>query len=235
MLPIQFKNFYTLNIVDLGYYNPDDPLLGLVHCPGLISMKTDKLIFMGVIIKEEHGNSLLGANEYYEITGSDWDYKLDNQCAFLNRSEYLFDQSLPKEHKKYFRSLLLYSRLLPNDTLVNKLLGIYQDGGLLTHTQRASIDTQLFLGSDSGGLVCNFEYLRCLDILAALGSQPGLDQSWVREMIDLCRTEETVYNDELNRRICANLQRFSHLIKPLSAKLVSVWPPEDRVLSLDWE
>ena len=70
---------------------------------------------------------------------------------------------------------------------MNKLLGIYQDGGLLTHTQRASIDTQFFLGSNSGELVSNFEYLRYLDILAALGSQPGLDQSWVRETIYLLR------------------------------------------------
>src|SRR5690349_6301888 len=201
MLPIQFKEFYTLNIVDLGYYNPDDPMLGLVYCPGLVSTNTNHPITLGIITKESNGNALWGLDEYYKMTDSDWSPAMDEQCAFLNRSEYMLDCALPKEHKNYFRALNLYRRLIPENPLVGQLFGVYWDGGTLTRTQRALVDHQLFLGSDSGELVCNFEALRDLDVLSALGPQPGLDQTWVQEMMRLCKTEGVVYNDDLSRGI----------------------------------
>ena len=233
MLSLQFKEFYTLNIVDLGYYNPDDPMLGLVYCPGLISTTTNKPITLGIITKESNGNALWDLHEYYKMTGSDWSPEMDEHRAFLNRSEYMLDCSLPKEHKNYFRALNLYRRLIPENPLVGQMFGVYWDGGTLTRAQRALVDQHLFLGSDSSGLICNFEALRNLDVLSALGPQPGLDQSWVQEMMQLCKTEGVEYNDDLNRSTYAYAKMFSHLIKPLSAELVSKWPPDDRVLSLE--
>ena len=233
MFPLQFIDFYTLNIVDLGYYNLDDPMVGLVYCPGLVCMKTNRVTTLGIILKEAHGFALWDPDEYYKMSGSDWTPEMDGQRAFLNRSEYLLDSTLSREHQNYFRSLNLYRRLLPENKLVSNLFGIYWDGGSLTRAQRAMVDQQLFLGSDWRGIVCNFESRRDLDMLAALGPQPGLDQTRVQTMISLCETEAVEYNNDLDRFISANLNKFRHLIKPLSAELVSKWPPEDRVLSLE--
>lgn len=233
MLPVQFKDFYTLTIGDLGYYNPSDPFVGVVYCPGLVCMKTNQSINIGVIVKVLQGFVLWSASEYYEMTGNAWDEALDDQCAFLNRSEYLLDQALPEEHREYFRSLNVYDHLIPENSLVNELLKIYWDGGLLTRTQRRMVDKQLFLGSNSGELICNFEALRQLDVLASLGPQPGLDQAWVQAMIKLCKTEGVAYKDDFQRHLYATLNQFNRLIKPLSEALVSQWPPDDCMLRLE--
>jgi hypothetical protein len=233
MLPIQFKEFYAMNIVDLGYYNPDDPMAGLVNCPGLICMKTNQPMYLGIVTKEEQGYVLWDLDDYDKLNVSDWDYATYEHRAFLSGNDFLIDSKLPAEHKNYFRAINLYRRIFPENTLVRGLLDIYRDGGLLTQGQRTSVDDQLFLGSDAWEVICNFQTLRTLDVLAALGPQPGLDQSWVQEMMQLCKTESVQYNDDLSRGIYAYLERFAHLIKPLSEELVSQWPPEDRVLSLE--
>jgi hypothetical protein len=95
------------------------------------------------------------------------------------------------------------------------------------------VDKQLFLGSNSGELICNFEALRQLDVLASLGPQPGLDQAWVQAMIKLCKTEGVAYKDDFQRHLYATLNQFNRLIKPLSEALVSQWPPDDCMLRLE--
>jgi len=55
MQAIKFKDFYTLTFVDVGYYDPDDSVLGAVYCPGLVCMKTNRPTCLGVVVQEAAG------------------------------------------------------------------------------------------------------------------------------------------------------------------------------------
>ena len=230
MLPIKFKNFYTLTAADLGYDNPDDPVLGAVYCPGLICMKTNSILYLGVVVQEADGKVLLGTLEDGLPDYSRWETEISDQRIFRNRAEYLLDGNLPEDQKPYFRALNLYQRIIPENALVRELSGIYLDGGTLTRAQRTLIDKNLYAGSSICELICIYEGLRRLDILAALGQHPGLDQAGIKAMATCLKSD--ILHDDDDQYIDKKLAQFSHLIKPLSAQLAESWPPKQRVLTL---
>ncbi len=230
MQAIKFKDFYTLTFVDVGYYNPDESALGLVYCPGLVCMKTNRPICLGVVVQEAGGKVLLALNGRDVPDNSAWEDEISDQRFYRNHAEYLLDAKLPEAQKRYFRALNLYQRILPENALVNELSWIYLDGGTLTRTQQAVVDNELFAGSEVWALVVAFEALRGLDILAALGPRTRLDQAEIHALAK--RFQSELPNDDDNRFVHQKLQLFSPLIKPLSAQLVASWPPKDRVLTL---
>ena len=230
MQAIKFKDFYTLTFVDVGYYNPGDSVLGAVYCPGLVCMKTSRPTCLGVVVQEADGKVLLSLNGEGVPDNSAWEYEISDQRFYRNHAEYLLDAKVPDAQKRYFRALNLYQRILPENALVRELSGIYLDGGTLTRTQQALVDNELFAGSDVWALVVAFEALRGLDILAALGPQPGLDQAEIHALAT--RLQSELPDDDDCSFVHQKLKQFSPLIKPLSAQLVESWPPEDRVLTL---
>ena len=114
--------------------------------------------------------------------------------------------------------------------MVCDLLGIYQDGGTLTQTQRKFVDEQLFAGSDVYLVYHNYDLLCCLDMLSALGKQPGLDHGWIQRLVKMAKIQ--VFDEKEEQVVFDTLDEFAHLIRPLSQELVNDWPPTDRVLSL---
>ena len=85
-------------------------------------------------------------------------------------------------------------------------------------------------GLDFDLLFCNYNILCCLDVLSALGNQPGLDQSKVHYL--MATVKAGIFDEKEENFIFDNLKKFSPLIRPLSVQLVADWPPKARVLTL---
>jgi hypothetical protein len=230
MLPIKTKDFYTLTFVDTGYYNPDDPVLGVVHCPGLVCMKTNVSLRYGVVIKTPQGIELWKTRGEGVPDNFAWEDILYFMWGLFDLSDFNLHNKLPKEHQKYFLALNLYKRLLPENEMAHTLLNVYQDDGILTRTQRETVDEQFFAGSDVGIVAGNYDMLRCLEILSVLGNRPGLDQTRIKQLVKMAKTEAFAEKDE--NFVFDTLDKFASLIRPLSTQLVADWPPVDRVLSL---
>lgn len=230
MLPIKFKEFYTLTFVDVGYYNPSDPVIGVVYAPGLMCMKTKSALIHGVVVKEKQGLALWAAWGDGLPDNSGWDRDLNQDRGLFNKDEYLIDKQLPIEHRDYFRALNAYARFLPENEMVCEFSAIYLDGGTLTRSQREMVDQELFAGNDYLTAAYNLDIYCCLELLVALGPQPGLDQSWIQAMITQLKTDR--FDDQHERFLFAQLDKFSHLLLPLSTQLLADWPPKNRVLTL---
>ena len=114
---------------------------------------------------------------------------------------------MPEDQKPYFRALNLYQRIIPENALVRELSGIYLDGGTLTRAQRTLIDKELYVGSSICELICIFEGLRRLDILAALGQQPGLDQAEIKAMAACLKSD--ILHDDDDQYIDKTLAQFA--------------------------
>jgi hypothetical protein len=230
MLPIKFKEFYTLTFVDVGYYNPSDPIIGVVSAPGLMCMKTKSALINGIVVQGKQGLELWATRGQGVPDNSGWERDLDQDRGLFNQAEYLIDKQLPTGHKNYFRALNAYSRFLPENKMVSEFAKIYLDEGTLTRAQRKMVDQELFAGSNYGTAAYNLDIYCCLELLAALGPQPGLDQSWIQAMIAQLKTDR--FDDQHERFLFAQLDKFSHLLLPLSTQLLADWPPENRVLTL---
>lgn len=230
MLPIKFKEFYTLTFVDVGYYNPSDPVIGVVYAPGLMCMKTKRSLIDGVVIQGKQGLELWATRGPGVPENPGWERDLAKDRGLFNQAEWLTEKHLPAEHKDYFRALNAYARFLPENEMVCEFSAIYLDGGTLTRSQREMVDQELFAGCDYRTAAYNLDIYCCLEFLVALGPQPGLDQSWIQSMIAQLKTDR--FDDQHEWFLFEQLDKFSHLLLPLSSQLLADWPPKNRVLTL---
>lgn len=229
MLPILNTKFYAVPAVDVGYGHPEDPVQGVVYTPGFICMKSNTAFYTGVVVKDESGLALWATYGNDLPDNSGWDSFIHERVGLFSQADENLCNKLQKDQVAYFRSLNLYRRILPENKMVQDLWGIFTDGGTLTFSQRGMVD-KLFAGSDYKGVYFAFSVMNGLDILSSLGNQSGLDQHTVQKMIVAVKNEGL--NVQAEDFMFEKLNEFQHLVRPLSERLVTKWPPRGHVLSL---
>jgi hypothetical protein len=215
-------NFLALTNQDLGLTSAH--LVGVVHGPGLVCMRCQADLSVGVVLKQNGTLELLGRECASGYAPGPWFQALQIGKHYLTLAQLRADQSLKPRQRQTLRGLAVRLQLEPDHLEVRELHNQLLAGQALSAAQASRAEGCL---AEMGGLppmLVARNQMRRLSILGALPRLSWEAESQVSSLLGrLLRLE--YLSEKQNRLIYALQDQEVSAVLTYTTQLLRAWPP----------